>query len=97
MEHVEPVPVKIHGIDVGIARVNADGSIEMTIGASALGAEIFDLLRVNMVEGLSIHPISTPARPAVSFEPSCETYRLVFSGFDRHGNYFMARHPELDV
>jgi hypothetical protein len=70
MTYAEGVPVTIAGAKVGSARVNEDGSIEMTLGGSLLGKEILMHLQVGNAEGLSVAPVMIPALPRTPREAS---------------------------
>lgn len=56
------VPVVISGINVGSARVNEDGTIELIMGSPCLlGQELLAGLVEGLVMGLSIVPVTRPA------------------------------------
>ena len=65
MTHAENVPVKIGKMVVGSARIHENGTIDVSMDApNPLGQEILHLITSGLVQGISIAPISVPARPA---------------------------------
>lgn len=65
MAHAEGVPVTMSGIEIGNARVDDDGSIELTIKIpNRFGQELFHHILMGTVLGLSISPTIEPARRA---------------------------------
>jgi hypothetical protein len=62
VDHIDNVPVKLQGIQIGTAKVNADGSILMALShRSNVGMEIYQQLLAGFIYGLSIGPIINPA------------------------------------
>lgn len=60
MPHAERVPVKFHGVTIGAARVDDDGTIEITMeGPNEPGKLLLEYIQKGLVEGLSLAPITT--------------------------------------
>jgi acylphosphatase len=62
MTHAERVPVKFHGVDIGTARVDDDGTIEITTDSPNEPVKLLlEYIRCGLVEGMSIAFILVPA------------------------------------
>lgn len=62
MTHAENVPVKMNGIDVGTARVDDTGLIQITLTPpSYVGHTLLEFLQQGVVVGLSLSALVDPA------------------------------------
>lgn len=62
MTHAENVPVKMNGIDVGRARVDDTGLIQIRLNPpSYVGHTLLEFLRQGVVVGLSLSALVNPA------------------------------------
>jgi hypothetical protein len=85
------VPLTIAGVQVGSARMNADGTIDLLMDSpNALGREILEALQTGHVSGLEIKPTILPAIPASAtvITPAHAEIRLLAQGvFKRESHH----------
>lgn len=53
----EDVPVRIGGVEVGTARIDEDGGIDLTMKPNQFGRDIYTGTQAGIVTGITIRPV----------------------------------------